>query len=99
MSNAKPGDGLRDATRIVRAGLPPASQGEPFLPGPVFAAMYHFAGDPATSPFTYGRFHNPTWSHYETALAELEGGPAVAFASGMAAVAAVLGTALGPGDV
>jgi len=99
MSNAKPGDGLRDATRIVRAGLPPASQGEPFLPGPVFAAMYHLAGDPATSPFTYGRFHNPTWTHYEQALAEFEGGPVVAFASGMAAVAAVFGTTLKSGDV
>ncbi len=99
MSNANPGDGLRDATRVVRAGLPAASQAAPFLPGPVFAAMYHLSGDPATSPFTYGRFHNPTWTHYEQALAELEGGPAVAFASGMAAVAAVLGTALAPGDV
>jgi cystathionine gamma-lyase len=99
MSHANPEDGFRDATRVVRAGLPAAAQGEPFLPGPVFAAMFQFSGDPATSPFTYGRFHNPTWNHYEAALAELEGGPAVAFASGMAAVAAVLGTALGPGDV
>jgi cystathionine gamma-lyase len=99
MSHANPEDGFRDATRVVRAGLPAPAQGEPFLPGPVFAAMFQFAGDPATSPFTYGRFHNPTWNHYEAALAELEGGPSVAFASGMAAVAAVLGTALGPGDV
>src|SRR3984885_6508971 len=99
MTDAKPGDGLRDATRVVRAGLPAPAQGEPFLPGPVFSAMYHLAGDPATSPFTYGRFHNPTWTHYEQALAEFEGGPVVAFASGMAAVAAVLGTALGRGDV
>jgi cystathionine gamma-lyase len=99
MSNANPEDGLRDATRVVRAGLPAAAQGEPFLPGPVFAAMYHLAGDPASSPFTYGRFHNPTWTHYEQALAEFEGGPVIAFASGMAAVAAVLGTTLGRGDV
>jgi cystathionine gamma-lyase len=98
MSNANPADGLRDATRVVRAGLPAFAQGEPFLPGPVFAAMYQFSGDPATSPFTYGRFHNPTWTHYEQALAELEGGPTITFASGMAAVAAVFGSALGPGD-
>ena len=57
------------------------------------------SGDPATSDFTYGRFHNPTWTNYEQALQELEGGPVIAFASGMAAVAAVFGTALGPGDV
>jgi cystathionine gamma-lyase len=99
MTEANPKDGYRDATRVVRAGLPPAAQGEPFLPGPVFAAMYQFSGDPATSPFTYGRFHNPTWSLYEQALAELEGGPSLAFASGMAALAAVMGTVLDAGDV
>jgi len=89
----------RDATRVVRAGLPPAAQGTPFLPGPTFASMFHVAGDPASAPFTYGRFQNPTWSQFEQALAELEGGPVVAFASGMAAVAAVMGTTLRPGDV
>jgi cystathionine gamma-lyase len=99
MTEANPKDGYRDATRVVRAGLPPAAQGEPFLPGPVFAAMYQFSGDPATSPFTYGRFHNPTWTLYEQALEELEGGPTLAFASGMAALAAVMGTVLDAGDV
>jgi cystathionine gamma-lyase len=88
-----------DATRVVRAGLPPARQGEPFLPGPVFAAPYHLSGDPAGVPFTYGRFQNPTWMHFENAVGELEGGRALAFASGMAAVAAVFGVTLRPGDV
>jgi cystathionine gamma-lyase len=88
----------RDATRVVRAGLPAPAQGEPFLPGPTFAAVYHLAGDPATAPYGYGRFHNPTWTLYERALAELEGGEAVAFASGMAAVSAVLVGVLRPGD-
>jgi cystathionine gamma-lyase len=90
---------MRDATRVVRAGFPAPSQGQPFLPGPVFAAPYHLAGDPASSPYTYGRYHNPTWTHFEQALGELEGGDAVVFASGMAATAAVLSTALRPGDV
>ena len=88
-----------DATRVVRAGLPEPRQGEPFLPGPVLAAPYHLSGDPAGVPFTYGRFQNPTWSRFEDALGELEGGRAVAFASGMAAVTAVFGTTLRPGDV
>jgi cystathionine gamma-lyase len=95
------GDGsgkLRDATRVVRAGLPEAAQGQPFHPGPVFAAPYHVAGDPASAPYTYGRFHNPTWTHFENALGELEGGEAVVFASGMAATAAILSTVLAPGD-
>ncbi len=90
---------MRDETLVVRAGHPPASPGAAFLPGPVFAAPFHAAGDPASSPFTYGRFHNPTWSAYETALGELEGGIALVFGSGMAATTAIFGSVLRPGDV
>ena len=90
---------MRMGTRVTRAGLPPSTQGAPFLPGPTFAGPYHAAGDPASAPLTYGRFHNPTWTAYEQALRELEGGPAVIFASGMAAVAAIFGVVLRPGDV
>jgi cystathionine gamma-lyase len=90
--------GLHDATRVVRAGLPEPAQGAALLPGPTFAAVYHLAGDPASSPYGYGRYHNPTWTRLEAALADLEGGAAVTFASGMAAVAAVMGLVLRPGD-
>jgi len=90
------GDGLRPGTRVVRAGLPAPSRGAPFLPGPTFAAPYHWPG--AAGPEGYGRYHNPTWSAWEAALAELEGGEAVAFASGMAAASAVLMSVLRPGD-
>lgn len=72
---------------------------EPFLPGPTFANPYHLAGDPSSSPYSYGRYHNPTWTHFEKALGELEGGTAILFASGMAAVTAVFGSVLRPGDV
>ncbi|MFN8060479.1 MAG: cystathionine gamma-lyase [Vicinamibacterales bacterium] len=85
-------------TRVVRAGLPPAVPGAPFTPGPVFASAYHAAGDPKDSPFTYARFHNPTWTHFEAAVSELEDGTALAFASGQAAVMAVFGVTLRPGD-
>jgi len=78
---------MHDATRVIRAGIPEPSQGHPFLPGPTFAAPFHVAGDPASAPYTYGRFHNPTWTLFEKALGELEGGEAVVFASGMAATA------------
>ena len=90
---------MRIGTRVTRAGLPPSMQGAPFLPGPTFAGTYHAAGDPGSAPLTYGRFHNPTWTAYEQALSELEGGPAVLFASGMAAVAAIFGVVLRPGEV
>lgn len=89
---------MRDATRVVRAGLPAPSQGECFLPGPNFVGTYHLAGNPATSSYSYGRYHNPTWTLFEQALEELESGPTVAFASGMAAVSAVMGSMLRPGD-
>ena len=59
------------------------------------------AGGPAgwdPKSLTYGRDDNPTWHWYEAALGELEGGPAVAFASGMAAVTAVLLSTVRPGD-
>jgi cystathionine gamma-lyase len=88
-----------DGTRVVRAGLPARAQGEPLLPGPTFAAPYHLVGNPEDSPYVYGRYGNPTWTLYEQALEELEGGPAVSFASGMAAAAAVLLPLLGRGDV
>lgn len=88
-----------DATRVVRAGLPDAEQGRPFLPGPTFAAPFHLAGDPATSDYVYGRYGNPTWTLYERALGELEGGEAILFSSGAAAAAAVLLSCLGTGDV
>lgn len=88
----------RAATRVVQAGRSAVEQGEPLLAGPVFAGPYRHAGDPTDAPYTYGRYSNPTWSAYETALAELEGGPCLVLASGMAAVAAVLCSTLNPGD-
>jgi cystathionine gamma-lyase len=89
---------MRDATRVVRAGLPEPEQGLPFLPGPVFAAPFHLRGDPTDAAHGYGRQGHPTWDAYEAALAELEGGEAVLFASGMAACTAVLLTCLQPGS-
>jgi cystathionine gamma-lyase len=91
-------DHVRDATRVVRAGYPETEPGEPFLPGPVFAAPFHSRGDPADSPYVYSRYANPTWERYERALGELEDAEVVLFASGMAAVTAVLCAVLEPGE-
>lgn len=87
-----------DDTRVVRAGRPAFEQGRPFLPGPTFASSYHLSGDPAGAAFAYGRHHNPTWSAYEEAVGALDGGTALVFASGMAAVSAALMSRLRPGQ-
>jgi cystathionine gamma-lyase len=88
-----------DSTRAAHAGLPVAADGEPFLPGPTFAAPYHLAGPADASRFNYGRYDNPTWARLEDALGELEGAHAVVFSSGMAAVTAVVVPTLHTGDV
>ena len=90
---------MKKATKVIRAGRDAAKQGEAFSGSVTFAGVFHAAGDPAEVPYTYGRYHNPTWTRFENALGELEGGVAVSFASGMAATAAVLGSILRPGDV
>ena len=90
---------MRDGTRVVRAGLPHVAQGAPFLPGPTFAVPYHLSGEPSTSDYSYGRYHNPTWTRFEQALGELEGGPTIVFSSGMAAITAVFGVTLRAGDI
>ena len=96
---------MREATRVVRSTLTPAVAGSAMHPGPVFAAPFHTPGDPAGMAYTYARSHNPTWTELEGVLATMEVGDAgfeasaVVFASGMAAVAAVFGAVLRPGDV
>jgi cystathionine gamma-lyase len=90
--------GEGDGTRVVHAGLPEAVVGEPFLPGPVFAAPYHL--DPVEGPGVngYGRPDNPTRRALEKAIGSLEGGPTLAFASGQAAITALLLSTLRQGD-
>jgi cystathionine gamma-synthase len=51
----------------------------------VLSSTFHAGG-----PVGYARTSNPTWEALEEAIGALEGGSALAFASGMAAVAAVL---------
>jgi cystathionine gamma-lyase len=87
-----------DGTRAVHAGLPEPVPGQPFLPGPVFAAPYHL--DPAAGPREngYGRPDNPTRRALEAAIAELGGGAVLCFASGQAAITAALLSVLRAGD-
>jgi cystathionine gamma-lyase len=90
---------LHRDTMILNAGYRPVSEPGAMVPGPHFASTYVAPGDPAEHRLAYGRFDNPTWTMWEEALGALEGGHAVSFASGMAAVSAVLGVCLRRGDV
>jgi cystathionine gamma-lyase len=86
-------------TAILQAGYRGTAEVGAFLDGPQFASTYIAPGDPSQHRLTYGRFDNPTWIALEDALGVLEGGHAISFASGMAAVAAVFGVCAKPGDV
>ncbi|MFD7079734.1 cystathionine gamma-lyase [Streptomyces sp. NPDC059918] len=101
-TGATAAEGLGEGTRAVRAGLPEPLKNQPSLPGPVFAAHFHLPGD-VEGPYTYGRDTNPTWTLLERAIGELEapgqdGVHTVVFASGMAAVSAVLLSQARTGD-
>ncbi|PPK64331.1 cystathionine gamma-lyase [Actinokineospora auranticolor] len=84
-----------DGTRCVHAGLEPARTGEPLPPQPVLAAQFHL-GEPGGD--FYGRADNPTWRALESAIGDLDGGDCLVYASGMAAVSALLRVVLRPGD-
>jgi cystathionine gamma-synthase len=77
---------LHSATIAVTAGRP-AGPGEPLNQPPVFASAFGAGAGPG-----YARRSNPTWEAFEQCLGALEGGSAVAFASGMATAAAAIET-------
>ena len=82
---------LRPATTAVTAGRPAHVTGAASNPAIVMSSTYR-GGDGQTRPGdpVYGRWDNSTWEAFETALGGLEGGSALAFGSGMAAISAVL---------
>ena len=75
----------RPATVAVTSGRPPHQPDNP-LNEPLTMASTYVAG----GTVEYGRYGNPTWSAFEQALGDLEGGRAQAFASGLATVATIL---------
>lgn len=77
--------GLRPATRAVVAGREGREPGQQVGSPLVLTSTYA-----ADGPVNYARNGNPTWSAFEEALGSLEGGRALVFGSGMAAVAAAL---------
>ena len=76
---------LQPATVAVTAGRPPHEPDQPLNAPITMASTYVAGGD-----LEYGRYGNPTWTAFETALGGLEGGQCLAYASGMAAVTSLL---------
>jgi cystathionine gamma-synthase len=81
---------LRLETVAVSAGRPEHVVDAPLNPPVVFASTYVGAHDTNAAKIGYGRYGNPTWQTLERAIGALEGGRAITFASGTAAVHAVL---------
>jgi cystathionine gamma-synthase len=78
-------DRLSPATRVVALGREHPTPGGQVGAPLVLSSTYHAGGD-----VVYARTGNPTWSAFELALGDLEGGDALVLASGMAAVTAAL---------
>ncbi|WP_350274611.1 PLP-dependent transferase [Kribbella sp. HUAS MG21] len=76
---------LDPSTVVVHAGRPARVPDAPVGESPVFSSTYVAGGERG-----YGRFGNDAWTALEETLGQLEGGSALAFASGMAAAAAII---------
>jgi cystathionine gamma-synthase len=79
---------LAPASILVSAGRQPRIPGAGVNAPLVFSSTYV-----ADGPVDYARAGNPTWTAFEQALGSLEGGSALVFSSGMAAIAAALSLA------
>jgi len=86
-----PHDELTPATRAVAMGRPDREPGVSVNPPVTFTSTYI-----AAEQVEYARVRNPTWTALEEVLGGLEGGEALIFASGLAAIDAVL-TLVPPG--
>ncbi|MFF2274637.1 trans-sulfuration enzyme family protein [Agromyces sp. NPDC058126] len=76
---------LRPETVAVVAGRPPHAPDAPMNVPVHLTSTYVAGGDTA-----YGRYGNLSWTAFEDVLGALEGGHCVSYASGMAAISAVL---------
>ena len=81
-------EGLAPASILVSAGR------QPRVPGAGLNAPLELSSTyVADGPVNYARGGNPTWTAFEEVLGALEGGSALVFSSGMAAIAAALSLA------
>lgn len=72
-------------TIAVTAGRPAHAPDASLNPAIQFTSTFVAGG-----PLGYGRYGNESWSAFEDAISQLEGGKTLAFSSGMAAISAAL---------
>ena len=87
--------GLHPETAVICAGRPGHAAGGPLNAPVVLASNFHAGTTAAPGTGEDSRAYSrtdatPGWEALETAVGQVEGGHAVAFSSGMAAIAAVL---------
>ena len=85
MSASQPPESLSPETLVVSLGRPDKAPDAPVNVPVVLSSTFHAGG-----PVAYARTSNPTWEALETVVGALEGGRALAFASGMGGISAVL---------
>ncbi|KYH43313.1 PLP-dependent aspartate aminotransferase family protein [Branchiibius sp. NY16-3462-2] len=78
-------DDLHPETVLVAGGRPDKVPGASLSAPVTFTSTYVAGAEP-----DYARSGNPTWTAFEEVLGELEGGRALAFSSGMGAIAAAM---------
>jgi cystathionine gamma-synthase len=76
---------IAPSTLAVTAGRPLHEPDAPLNPPLTLASTYVAGG-----ALEYGRYANPTWEAFEEVLGGLEGGRALAYASGLAAIATLV---------
>jgi cystathionine gamma-synthase len=88
--NRDPGTGLRVETRLAVLGRGGQEAGQPLNVSIVAASNFRAAARGAEGRVYSRGDGTPGWEAFEELIGDLEGGPAVCFSSGMAAIAAVL---------
>lgn len=85
MNEVPTNEPLAPETVTVTAGRPTPEPGAPLNSPLVPASTYVANGE-----WEYARYGNPTWTSFEQTLGQLEGGHAIAFASGLATVSGIV---------
>jgi cystathionine beta-lyase/cystathionine gamma-synthase len=99
LASGPSGTTMKFATKTIHSGYDSSQHSKSVMPPIYQTSVFEFAEVGEQLPFSYARTGTPTRAALETCLASLENAKhGLAFASGMAAIDAVLRATLKPGD-